>query len=526
MIKRAILPFLLFCSTLFAVGSYRETGPRHVSSAWNLNKGGLFVTTQGRFYTKQDIFTGPGGLESGVTIWDSQLSASLAYGLSQYMEVGIVPILRQKNHKTGTSADVPGDIYVYSKLGSIGRLDSPYKMALQFDTRIPTAAHHNIPLQSYSTNSIGYGATGMFSINANPKHPTSGWAFDFNLGYFNHNDQDLELDESESDTISVASSTQEILAGVSARLMGQSFGLFSEMHARMFLQEPPVVAYTRENSVYFTQGFLYQFNPYIRVVTSVDFLLGGKTDETTYFDGETKLVEKHWETLPNFPEWRANVGFEFRLSRGKTPVAKPKTEKVESKEVEEKEPEERNVQDLQRRFQEQQIRPEESQEEYEARLQRERQRMEELLQNLRERLKQEAIEQKKEQERKKLEQERLEQEQKAKEQKSGGIQEREESTEQPGAQLEEIEQPGQQTQEPESADQEIVDTENASQEPTAAEPSEQETATTQDKQEPAGTEGTASGVDEAEQSDQELNAEESESEPSKQNPDETEQPES
>mgnify|MGYP006288441405 CR=1 FL=1 len=349
------------------------------------------MSTQGRFFTAQDFPVGPSGDESGVTVWDSQLSATLGWGLTHHWEIGITPVLLQKNHETGTSADSPGDLFLFSKFGSIGSLTSPFKLALQLDARIPLGEHHNIPLQPYSANSVGYGGTGMLSINTRPQQPATGWAFDFNVGYFNHNDQGLELDDSEIDTITVETSTQEIFAGVAARFMGKKFGLFSEAHARLFLQEPPTVAYTREHSAYFSQGVIYQFNPFIRVVSSVDVLLLGKLDETQYFsETGTTLIEKPWETLSNLPEWRFNVGLEFRLRQGSMPQPKPKTEKAqraESRKVEDEEPEERSIEELQRRLQEKQQQPGESQEAWEERMQRERQRMEELLQKLRERLK-------------------------------------------------------------------------------------------------------------------------------------------
>ena len=209
-----------------AWGSY-ETGPRHVGSAWNINKGALYLSGQGRFYSKHDVYMGPNDVETGVTVWDSQISSSLFWGLGHHLELGILPILSQKNHDTPGESDVPGDLFLNAKLGSIGPRKAPFKLAVQFDLRLPTGNHHNIPLHPYSAGAVGYGGMGLLSINTRPSSPNTGFAWDLNLGYFNHNDRGLVLTKGENDTMSVQSPTTEMIAGSLVRLVGKRFGLFA-----------------------------------------------------------------------------------------------------------------------------------------------------------------------------------------------------------------------------------------------------------------------------------------------------------
>jgi len=189
---------------------------------------------------------------------------------------------------------------------------SLFKLAFQFDVRLPTGNHHNVPLQPYSAKAVGYGGMGLFSLYTHPLQPGSGLAWDLNLGYFNHNDVGLKLANSDNDTLAVEAATQEMIFGTAARFMGKRFGLFVEIHSRLFLQQPPETAYTRENSMYLTPGFIFQFNPYIQLVASADLMLQGRDDKTRY-DYENIEFEKPWETVPNLPDWRFNFGINIRL---------------------------------------------------------------------------------------------------------------------------------------------------------------------------------------------------------------------
>ncbi|MBN1466675.1 hypothetical protein JXA02_13045 [candidate division KSB1 bacterium] len=393
----AIFCLLWFMQQQAAAATSYETGPRHVGSAWNIYKGGLYLTGQGRFYSKHDVYSGVNNVETGVTVWDSQLSAGLFWGVTTHLQLGIVPILSQKNHVNPGESDSPGDLFVNAKFGSIGPART--KLALQFDLRAPTGAHHNIPLHPYSANSLGYGVTGLLSIHNRPSQPMA-FAWDLNLGYFNHNDKGCQL--TEVDSVTVAAPTTEMIVGTSATIMGKKLGLYAEIYGRFFIQQPPVTAYTRENSLTITPGVLYQFNPYIRLIAAVDLLLLGQQDETIYeMDGVER--EKPWESVPNLPDWRFHFGLSFRLRQGKPPDLTPRPAKavvVEEKASREEKPAQKDKKDRDgerdlRKLEEQLRRQSDDQDvETEAqrqqRMEAERQRMLDILQRLREAMREEA----------------------------------------------------------------------------------------------------------------------------------------
>ena len=393
-----IIVFVLF-SPLAASGAQFESGPRRVGSAWNVYRGGLSASTRGRFYTKQDIFTGPNNIESGVTVWDSQTSFGIYWGMLDHLEIGVVPLVSQKNHLSEPIIDIPGDVMFYTKFGSIGAADSKMKFALQFDARFPTGSTHNIPLNPYSASAIGFGGTGLFSMSSNPPDSATALIWDVNLGYFNHNDKGLVLTNNPADTLDIEASSQQVMLGAALRVRGKKFGFFTEIYGAFFLQPPPAHAFSLENSLYVSPGFSYQFNPYIRIESSVDFLLLGKDDETSYFVNDVELAEKPWETLPNYPDWRFNLGINIRLKQGAPPKVREKLadDKAVIKEVDGKEQakskkeKEREIKALEERMRTQnKNKTIETEEQRRERMQIERERMEALLIRLREGLQRDA----------------------------------------------------------------------------------------------------------------------------------------
>lgn len=387
------MTFSIFSGVRDAFGTLGEIGPRHVGSAWNIYKGGLYALGQGRFYTATDkVFVNR--QESEVIVWDSQLSAGFYWGITHHVQIGITPILSQKNHleEPPRDSDSPGDVLFNVKFGSIGPRRAPFRLALQFDVRMPIAEHHNIPLHPYSADALGYGAMGLLSL-ARPSQPDSGFAWHLNAGLFNHNDKGLTIANKENDPVTIESATQEIVFGSQARIMGKRFGFFAELYGCYFLQEPPETAYTRENYIYFTPGIVYRFNPYIQVIAGADLLLQGWQDKTVYASENGVYVEKPWNQLPNMPNWRFNFGLSFRLKQGKPPaitssieaLTAPETIKVpEAGKKIDKEKEE-DLKELEKRMLERDSqKTDESEEERQRRNQAERQRMLEILQRLRE----------------------------------------------------------------------------------------------------------------------------------------------
>jgi hypothetical protein len=406
--RRLIRLFLLAASLipLTAFGDNFETGPRHVASAWNINRGALLFSTQGRFYTKHEIFTTPAGTASGIMVWDSQLSAMIAYGVTRFLEIDASPVILQSNHQLDHKTDSPGDLFISAKW-SAPSLPPKLKTAIQTDVRLPLAQHHNVPLNPYSTDKTAFGVSALISFRIMGASPEKGLVLDANLGYFNFNDAGARLTDNPADSFAQASATQELRIATAIRWMGEQYGFYSEVLRRNYLTPPPATAYSLENSTYLSSGLLYQFNPYILLAAGVDVLLAGRNDDTRYESDGISLVVRPWQTIPNYPDWRVNMGVTFRLSKGSPAEPKVKEkepekliatstevkEKKKKKTEKEKNPGEEkttvditDVKELERRLKEQKEQTVETDQEHQERMRKERERMEELLRKLHEQL--------------------------------------------------------------------------------------------------------------------------------------------
>ena len=313
-----IFSLLIIATTALATPLGLGLGQLHVQPAWTVPKGNLYLGTHSRAFFKDEVRELPDGTSSGVTYWDVQGGLGFTYGFTSKLQFSLSQIIYQDNHKGGKGYNLPDDLFLRAKLGNIGSDKGNFRLGLAVDLKLPTAEYHNLALEPYSAGRIGVGFNAYFSIVSEPLFPSLGININANVGIFNHNDLGLRLTNLEQDTITVQKATQELLYGFSFSKTGQEFGFFLELYGRSFLQKPPVTAFTRENSLYVAPGITYATNSYLTLMVALDLrILGGK-DETAY-DGEMgSPLHRPWQTVPNLPSWRINVGASIALSRKPT----------------------------------------------------------------------------------------------------------------------------------------------------------------------------------------------------------------
>lgn len=321
----ALAVLLSFVSSGASLDIGLGSGPMRVGSALTIPRGQLYLGAHSRAFFKDEISTTAGGSSSGVTFWDIQGALGLHYGFTSRLELGLSQILYQDNHKGNKGYNFPDDLYLRAKLGSIGPKTSNIRLGAQVDVRLPTAAHHNLALEPYSAGRIGMGIMGLFSIVSQPLFPDFGLNINLNAGVFTHNDLGIQLSEVTDDTLLVRKDTQEFVYGLSFSKGGQEFGFFAELYGRRFLQQPPVSAFTRENSLYFSPGISYSTNSWLQLKVALDLRILGSKDETSYEGEGGSLIARPWQTVPNLPTWRINVGAVVALHSKKHIQPTPRT---------------------------------------------------------------------------------------------------------------------------------------------------------------------------------------------------------
>lgn len=367
------LPLLVFMfSTAEASWTNHGKGLVHVNSAWSQNKSSLRLSSHARSFFKDEVTHKPDGTASGVTYWDIQSGWGLRYGLSNHFELGISQVVYQDNHKGGQGYNVPDDLFLSAKFGSIGSRDSNFRLGLQFNSRIPMAEYHNVPFEPYSAGRIELGLMGLVTFSSDPLFPDYGVNVHLNAGFLNHNDMGTRLTTSELDTIRADESSREFLYGLGFSKMWREFGIFIEIYGRNFIQQPPVSAYTRENSMYVMPGLIYDANPWLSLQVGLDLRLLGNNDETDY-----NAVPKIAEHLPNLPSWQIYIGASVTLIPKKlrqTTAYKPRGTSTTSAPVDDTE--------LYKALADERRKTENAEEELE-RIRSERRRMEQMLERLR-----------------------------------------------------------------------------------------------------------------------------------------------
>ncbi|NOY61316.1 MAG: hypothetical protein GXO75_20580 [Calditrichaeota bacterium] len=315
----SVIFVLFFSATAFPVTF--GSGAMHVNPAWSVPKGSLLLGGHSSAFFKDEVNPGTGGLSSAVTYWDVQGMMGLIYGFTDKVEFHFSQMMYQDTNYGDKAFNIPDDLWLNAKLGSIGPKNGSVRVGVQLDLRLPTGHIHNIPLEPYSAARIGVGVTGLFSIITEPLFPELGLNINANIGYFNHNDVGQVLTSFKNDKIAVEQNTTELVYGFSVSNMSKDFGYFGEIYGRYFIQKPPVTAFTRENSLFVTPGIMYTPNPWLRLKVGLDLRILGNKDETAYSGDEGSVLRKPWQTVPNLPSWRINVGAIISLRRNATKPA-------------------------------------------------------------------------------------------------------------------------------------------------------------------------------------------------------------
>ena len=305
-ISRGIVFFLILIlfSSVSGNGINGGRGLTYVKSAWNLNPGHLTLYGRSQVWGK----VASGSLTS-VAVWDIQGALSLNYGVSEHIELAISPIMYQDTQRGEKKYMVPGDLIFGLKFGSYKVRASSLTWGIGLDARFPTGEEYNIAFEPYSTGTINWGFTTMFTYSKDPLYPEEKLSVDFNIGYVNHNDVGEKLSGNPNDPYDVTMMTQQLLYGLGVKIPTPSFDFTVEMYGNSFIQKPPKeTAYSIENYLYITPGINYRASRWLTLKVGADLRLSSDKDETTYQYGG-----RYSNDLPNYPSWRVNFGFNILL---------------------------------------------------------------------------------------------------------------------------------------------------------------------------------------------------------------------
>lgn len=309
-LKTSLALILLLSTASFAYQNNGGRGLMYIHSAKVLKSGYVEMYAHTRFFGKvgrTDPLTGK--VRKAVTYWDVQGSVSFNFGISKYFEFSLSPIVYQDTHKGERGYNLPDDLFLRLKLGSLGGDNASMQYGFLLMGRIPTAKYHNIVFEPYSAGTVEAGVMGLISYFQDPLAPYDALNMHFNLGYLFHNDAGKKLTDIPNDTISVSTISSEFLFGAGFRIPTRRWDFSLEFYGNAFAQKPPETAFARENYLYVCPGVTYKAYRWMSLDMSVDIRLTPDNDETNLNFSRPPAAE-----LPsNYPDWRVNLGMKLIL---------------------------------------------------------------------------------------------------------------------------------------------------------------------------------------------------------------------
>ncbi|MFQ5863692.1 MAG: hypothetical protein ACE5IW_00525 [bacterium] len=292
-------------------------GLLHLSSAWNLEKGGITFHGYTSSYYQRASITRPNGISERKTYWDIQGALTIHFASGKHIEWIITQIVYQDNHKgeDENEFNLPDDLILKLKVGSLGGRVSTFKFGFTVATRIPIASKHNLILEPYSSDRIQAGFTTQFSYSPDPLIPESAFNLHVNLGLWYQYDTGRYLVSSPpEDLIPVIDPTLAFLYGIGFAFPSKRFDISFELTGQAFLNRPPVTVYGREDVICFTPGVRYRLSPWFSLLAGLDLRLSDFRDTTLYQRDGTALSRVNDE-LANYPFWQFRFGIQVNIRK-------------------------------------------------------------------------------------------------------------------------------------------------------------------------------------------------------------------
>lgn len=269
-----------------------------------LEPGCLQITLSTRAFVKSVPAgtTSIGRLVPGSTMSDGTGAISFNFGFSKHVEFGFTQVMYQDlncsaiNNKYVSLEQIPDDSYLRVKVGNYPLTlgNAFFKVGVLNQLRYRTGLIHNVYLEPYSGNGIGWEIDFLSSWFSNPLYEDNAFAMHMNLGYVNHNDAGADT--------SIFRATQEFVYGLAAVYPTRHFDFSLETHGTMFTRKPKTNAFTQFNYQWLTPGVKFKLFYGMSAMLSADVLLWKGDDENT-----AALLDNLSEPeYPTFPNWRLN----------------------------------------------------------------------------------------------------------------------------------------------------------------------------------------------------------------------------
>ncbi len=239
------------------------------------------------------------------------------FALTDHLTFALSPTLyKDLNGNKGESVNFPIDnVLISAKYGSL-ELSKNFSVGFLGSILVPATDRHNVYGQMYSGGGTELGLNVLSSYYFDQFFPNESLSIHFNIGYYMFNDKDQDISNNSREFL-VSESSSAINYGLGFKypldlFEETGFDILLEYWGQMFMQEPPVIAYSREDisfitgAIKVTPGSLFSFS------ISGDLLITGDDDKTDYTIGRRYSVR----SLPSasYPDYKIALGLQFNFN--------------------------------------------------------------------------------------------------------------------------------------------------------------------------------------------------------------------
>jgi len=271
------------------------------------------------FYNHLDFSTASEGfsnVEDFIAQWIVRNSMVMDYAVTDNFLIGVNANVYQDIHLLDEEASTPLDHLILSaKFGSYSFANDFFYIGFLGSIYIPASDYNNIYGIPYTGGGTELGFNILLSYYADNLFPQESLCFTINLGYYNYLDKDNSISHKESSPYYVTQNSSSINYGFGIKYPTEKLDLFLEIWGNAYMQQPPPIAFSREDMAYATIGFNIKPISFANFTLAGDFLISGNEDETTYDNINSTY---HIFPLPtaspkNTPDWRLIFGIQLNI---------------------------------------------------------------------------------------------------------------------------------------------------------------------------------------------------------------------
>lgn len=277
----------------------------HVQEAMTPKSGNLTL------YSHMDVNTVSSPLDD-YNIWIVRNTVHIDYSIFDNLLLGLNTSIYQDIHRKDPSNNFDHLIFTV-KTGSFGFGNDHFFVGALGSYMLPFSDYNNNYGLPYTAGGNEIGFDFIFSFYTDNLFPKESTSISLNIGYYNYFDKDEDISHNSREFL-VTNNSSAFKYSFGLLVPTPSLDIIIEMWGHSFIQQPPTIAYSREDQLFLT--FATKLNPisFINLNIGGDLLLSGNDEETDF------NLSKRYGIRPipqvnsvNYPEWRFFLGLEFNI---------------------------------------------------------------------------------------------------------------------------------------------------------------------------------------------------------------------